>query len=77
MNGVFVQQQHKFKRTVPRLEILENAADRFRVDRTKTEVFECDDGLDHTANSCKGPIFPLSLTLSCGRARTIRILYMR
>ena len=69
-----------FSRTLPRVEIFENAGFLFPCGRTKTEVFECDDVIHHTLLAwCmlhKRCYISSVLAFSCGRAKTIRIRYV-
>ena len=69
-----------FSRTLPRVEIFENAGFLFPCGRTKTEVFECDDVIHHTLLAwCmlhKRCYISSVLAFSCRRAKTIRIRYV-
>ena len=69
-----------FSRTLPRVEIFENAGFPFLCGRTKTEVFECDDVIHHILLAwCmlhKRCYISSVLAFSCGRAKTIRIRYV-
>ena len=67
-----------FSKTFSRVEILEKAVFSFTCGRTKTEVFQYDDGIHHVFLArrmlLKGYYCPsFVLAFSCGWAKTIRI----